>query len=176
MLFPNFNLSVNLSGTRSDSAPTVGTTDQFLVSVQPALTIPMIFTTVTPRAAYTRSKNDISDIVSESEQYQVMVQFAPTWVNSLFAVQVAADWNRSQTSTQLEKPGYSYRYVGTITLRWGGSHRTGEAPPPPAPPPQTGQRGLPLLPPLVIGARPASSPAAAAAAGASIFPAAGGGL
>jgi hypothetical protein len=171
MLFPNFNLSVNLSGTRSASAPTIGTTDQLLVSVQPALTIPKIFTTITPRAAYTRSKNDVTDIVSQSEQYQVLAQLAPTWVNSLFAIQVAADWSRSQTSTQLEKPGYSYRYVGTITLRWGGNYKMGEAPPAPPPAPQAGQR-LPLLPPLTIGARPAPGPAA----GASIFPPAGGGL
>ena len=126
MLFPNFNLSVNLSGTHSESAPTVGTTDQWLASVQPALTIPKVFTTVTPMVSSTRSKNDITHLVSQSEMYQVMVQFAPTWVNSLFAGQVAADWSRSQPSMQFATPppsmqsatsGYSHRYVGTITLR-----------------------------------------------------------
>jgi hypothetical protein len=123
-----------LSGTRSEGAPPVGRTDQLMLSLQPTLTLTGLFMTVTPRGAYIEVKNDTSAVKTTTEQFQMLLQLTPPWAGSLFAFQVAADWNRSRASTQTPAPGFQRRIVGSFNLRWGAQRKPDAAPAPPMPP------------------------------------------
>jgi hypothetical protein len=153
-IITNFlTLSANVSGTQSEG-PSSGRTDQYLVSLQPAITIQRVFLTLTPRGAYTRSKNDVSSSVSDNEQYQVLLQWSPPWVNSLLSLQVAADWTRSKTNMQEEAPPYQRRIAATLTIRWGANYKPGAQ--------GTQAAAVPPFMPLQPGALPSLLPVAGA--------------
>jgi hypothetical protein len=62
------------------------------------------------------------------------LQLSPPWAGSLFAFQVAADWNRSRTGTQMPAPGFQRRVVATFNLRWGAQRKPDAAQVAPLPP------------------------------------------
>ncbi len=130
-LTPAITLAGLASGTRSESAPPVGKTDQLMLSLQPTINWTQAFLSVTPRAAWIEVKSEMSAGKTTTEQYQVLLQLTPPWVNSLLAFQVAADWSRTTMSAQSPAPGYTRRIVGTVTLRANGQRM---APVPPVAP------------------------------------------
>jgi hypothetical protein len=113
------NLSGVLSGTRSEGAPTIGTTQQYLLSLQPSFTLPKMYVALQPRAMYSDSKNDAAQSHSRSDQYQALVTWSPPWLGTLLSLQVSADWSRNRFSGQIENPGFTRRFAATMTF-----HRT----------------------------------------------------
>ena len=114
-----FNLAAVLSGTRSAGNDfIIGTTDQYLASLQPTISIPKLFLSLQPRASYNTSKNDLFDSRSTTEQYQALVTFAPQWLGSFVAVQFSADWTKSTFTGQLGPSRFVHRYVGTFNFHW----------------------------------------------------------
>ena len=97
---PGFSVTGSLSGTRTQAAPQMGRTDQILVTLQPTLSWPAARFSVTLRGSYGRVTNDVADSLSQSEQYQVAVQWSPPWLGSLLAFQVTADWSRMRSNLQ----------------------------------------------------------------------------
>ena len=114
-----FNLAAVLSGTRSAGKDfIIGTTDQYLASLQPTVSIPKLFLSLQPRASYNASKNDLFDSRSTTEQYQALVTFAPQWLGSFVAVQFSADWTKSTFTGQLGPSRFVHRYVCTFNFHW----------------------------------------------------------
>lgn len=149
-LAPNLNLSALVSGTRSESIPDAGQTDQLLVSLQPSFAIPALWLSLQPRVAYNRSQNRVANLDSRGEQYQILLLWAPTWVGSLVNLQFFADWNRNRSKGQSGASPFTHRYAGTLTLRWGAGKG-------PAAPDQTALPGsTPIEPPREAAASPAS--------------------
>jgi len=114
------SLNAMLSGTRSDSAPPIGTTDMWLATLQPTFTWSAPGISVTPAASYSRIESDVGG-TSETEQYQLIALWSPAWWNSLLNLQLAGDWSRSSTEG-LPDTGFQKRIVGTVILRWGHEH------------------------------------------------------
>jgi hypothetical protein len=113
-----FNLAAMLSGTRSAGSFIVGTTDQYLASLQPTIAIPRLWISLQPRATYSTSKNDLYASKSTTEQYQGLVTFAPQWAGSIIALQFSADWTKNTFDGQFGPAKFVHRYVGTINLHW----------------------------------------------------------
>jgi len=122
-------VSAMLSGTRSDGGPLSGRTDQVLVSLQPTLTAGRL--ALTPRASWSRMTNDVWKSKNLMELYQLMVQWSPPWFGDLFALQVAANWNRMDIGTG-PRPSFQRQVTATFSLR---RTLTGAAAQLPAPPP-----------------------------------------
>ena len=116
---PNINLSAVLSGTRSEGSSAVGTNDQYLASLQPSFTIPKLGVMFQPRANYSRSKNNLTNLESRTEQYQGLATWSPPWKNSFLSVQVSADASRNRSTGQIAPAKFIHQYVGTMTLKWG---------------------------------------------------------
>lgn len=126
-------LTAMLSGTRTEAAPPVGTSELWIASLQPTLTWSRAAITFTPRASLSRFESDLGGR-NDSEQYQLLVQWSPTWLRSLLAFQVAADWTRN-TVAGLPSPSFDRRIVANLTLRLGLTREDFVAPPPPSAPP-----------------------------------------
>lgn len=120
-LAPWLSLNGMLSGTRTDAAQPMGRTDQFMAAFQPTFTLAAFYLTLTPRGSYSRTENDVSSSVSESEQYQFVVQYAPPWLGSFLAIEVAADLSRSLSSYQEGSPPFQRRVLATLTVRRGAT-------------------------------------------------------
>jgi len=122
---PVFSLAGVLSGIRNEGSVVIGTTDLVTASLQPAINIARLFLSLQPRASYTKSKNDLLATETQSEQYQALLTFAPQWLDSVFALQVSADWSRTQFTGNTQPAPYVRRYVATISLHT----RLGSTPP-----------------------------------------------
>lgn len=151
-LTTNFNLMTVISGTRAEGDETLsGTTEQFLVSIQPTWAIPPLSLSFQPRAQYSRSSNDLTSFESTTEQYQGLVTWSPSWLRSLLSVQVTADWSRNEYSGQITKPEFEHRYIGSLSLRWGAG--SGAATPSVAIP-----GAYPIAAPAEVSTSPAATP------------------
>ncbi|MCZ7651004.1 MAG: hypothetical protein M5U13_07530 [Thermoanaerobaculia bacterium] len=128
-LAPWLALTAMVSGTRTEAAFPVGTSDLWVASLQPTLTWAKAALTLTPRASFSRFESALAGR-NDSEQYQLLLQWSPAWMRSLAAFQVAADWTRNVTAG-LPAPSFERRVVGNLTLRWGLSQADFAAPPPP---------------------------------------------
>lgn len=117
----NVTLSALVAGTRTAGGPTVGTTDQVTVSLQPSLAIPKLRLALQPGLSYMKMRNDTSFLDMTAQTYQANVQFSPAWWGNLLAVQLAATWNRTQTEGLVESFTMTRRYAATIALRWGAA-------------------------------------------------------
>ncbi|MDQ6800088.1 MAG: hypothetical protein M3041_04545 [Acidobacteriota bacterium] len=115
---PIINMAAVLSGTRSAGSAAVGTTNQYLASLQPTLTLPRGIT-FQPRAMYSSSKSDLTNIESRSEQYAGLVTWAPPWHQSALSLQISADTSRNRSTGQVIPSKFVHRYVSTLSLRWG---------------------------------------------------------
>ncbi len=115
----NVNLAAVLSGTRSEGSSAVGTTDQYLASLQPSFTLPAFGMMLQPRANFSRSKNNLTNLESRSEQYQGLVTWAPQRLASLMSFQVSADASRNRSTGQIVPAKFIHQYVGTLSLKWG---------------------------------------------------------
>jgi hypothetical protein len=111
-------LSANVSNTRIEGAPELGTTDQFLVSLQPALRFAEWGLDVSPRAAFTRVDNDDLATESKSDLYQIVTRWSPVWTDGLLGVELAGDWSRSWTQLDDEPPPFLRQIVFTLSLNW----------------------------------------------------------
>src|SRR6185369_1123040 len=80
MFSPYVNLAAVLSGTRSAGSFIVGTTNQYLASLQPTFTIPRFFISLQPRASYSTSENDLYESKATTQQYQGLLTFSPQWL------------------------------------------------------------------------------------------------
>jgi hypothetical protein len=118
---PIVNMAAVLSGTRSAGTSAVGTTNQYLASLQPTITLPRGIT-LQPRAMYSSSKSDLTNIESRSEQYAGLITWAPPWHQSALSLQLSADANRNSFTGQPTPSKFVHRYVGTLSLRWGLGH------------------------------------------------------
>ncbi|MCI0544733.1 MAG: hypothetical protein L0Z49_09870, partial [Actinobacteria bacterium] len=112
------NLSANVSNTRTEAAPEIGTTNQVLVSLQPGLTLNKLWLALTPRSAWTRVTNDLDDSKFRTDQYQLVVRWSPPWAGALLNLDIASDWNRSWSHMDLEPPSFDRRTVLTLSLNW----------------------------------------------------------
>ncbi|MGK2858609.1 MAG: hypothetical protein ACSLFQ_15515 [Thermoanaerobaculia bacterium] len=121
-------LNALLSGTRSESPSPVGVTDLWLASLQPTINWAQTGLSFTPRASFTRVESDLGG-TSDSEQYQLIVQWSPAWWRSLVNVQAGADWSRNSVDG-LPTPSFDQRIVASLTLRWGLSRALLAAEPP----------------------------------------------
>ncbi|HKY60352.1 MAG TPA: hypothetical protein VJP59_05015 [Gemmatimonadota bacterium] len=111
------NLSANVATTRTEAAPEIGTTNQLLLSLQPALAIDKLWLAVTPRMAWTRVDNDLDDSEFKTDQYQLVLRWSPPWAGALLNLEVASDWNRSWSHLD-EPPSFDRQTVLTLTLNW----------------------------------------------------------
>lgn len=118
----NFNLMGVVSATRGEGSALIGTTDQLLVSVQPSIAIPSIAISFQPRAQYSRSKNDVSAFESTSEQYQGIVSWNPSWLASLFGLQLTADFSRNEYTGQVGNAHFVRQYIGSLSVHWGAGN------------------------------------------------------
>ncbi len=125
---PAFSLMATLSGTRTRAAPQMGRTDQLLATLQPTLTWAAANLSVTLRGSYGRVKNDVADSLSQSEQYQVAVQWSPAWLGSLLAFQATAGWSRMRSSYQPGGAPFHRSLSFSLVLR-----RSAALPPPASP-------------------------------------------
>ena len=121
LMTPIINMAAVLSGTRSAGSSAVGTTNQYLASLQPTITLPRGIT-FQPRAMYSSSKSDLTNVESRSEQYAGLVTWAPPWHQSALSFQVSADANRNRFTGQVTPSRFVHRYVSTLSLRWGAGH------------------------------------------------------
>jgi len=131
------NLSGTLSGTRTAASPIIGMTNQMLASLQPMISIPVLFLTLQPRATYSTTKNDLLASKTTTEQYQGLATFAPQWLNSIIAVQLSTDWSRNRFTGQAAPAKFVHNYAGTFNLHWrfgAGPAYGAQAPPPGAQP------------------------------------------
>lgn len=115
-LHPSFNLSAVLSGTRSEGAAAIGTTDQMLASLQPMLTIPRIWVSLQPRAMWGRTESSLTGFETRTEQYAALLSFSPPIGRSILALQISADWSRNRFTGQVVDPPFVRRYVATLSL------------------------------------------------------------
>jgi hypothetical protein len=132
MVLPDFNLSALVSGTRSDSGLSAGSTDLWLASLQPSIAIRPIDVSLSPSASWNRSEDKGSGTRTTSEQYRALVVYAPTFARSLLSLQLSGEWNRTRVSspvaTVASPSGFDHRYAAAILLRWGAGP-LGAAPP-----------------------------------------------
>ncbi|MGH7543996.1 MAG: hypothetical protein ACREK7_08640, partial [Gemmatimonadota bacterium] len=112
------NLSTNVSTTRTEAAPEIGTTNQLLVSLQPALSLSKLWLDVAPRTAWTRVTNDLDDSEFRTDQYQLVLRWSPPWAGTLFNLEVASDWNRSWSHLDPRPPSFDRQTVLTMSLNW----------------------------------------------------------
>ncbi len=117
-MIKNVNLTAVLAGTRSAGTAAVGTNDQLLASLQPTFTVPAVSVTFQPRAMITRSKNDLTNLESRSEQYEGLVSWAPQ-AHTAVSVQLSAGANRNRFSGEIVPAKFARRYVGTLSWSWG---------------------------------------------------------
>jgi len=118
---PYLNLSAVLSGTRTAGSSAVGTTDQYLASLQPSWTLPNWGIMLQPRVNFSRSKNDLTNLESRSEDYQALVTWTPQRLTQHLSLQFSADANRSSSTGQIPPPKFIHQYVGTMSFNWGAS-------------------------------------------------------
>jgi hypothetical protein len=121
-------LSANVSNTRLEGAPELGTTDQFLVSLQPALTFADVGFDLSPRAAFTRIDNDDLATESKSDLYQIVARWNPVWSQGIIGLELAGDWSRSWTQLDAEPPPFVRQIVFTLSLNWQTSRSWPGAP------------------------------------------------
>ncbi len=117
-LTSTLNLSANISTTRTEAAPEIGTTDQLLLSLQPSISLDKLWLAVAPRAAWTRVDNDLDDSEFKTDQYQLVLRWAPPWAGALLNFEVASDWNRSWSHMDPDPPSFDRRTVLTLSLNW----------------------------------------------------------
>jgi hypothetical protein len=117
MIGQSVMLSALLSGTRSESPDPVGTTDMWLLSLQPTFNWAGPSLAITPRVSYTKIDSELGANI-DSELYGLIVQWSPAWWESFFNVQVGSDWSRSSTEG-MPTPDFDHRVVASLTLRWG---------------------------------------------------------
>lgn len=128
-LKPNFNLTMNLSGTRSEGAPEFGTNDNWTLSFQPSIAIPAADLSLQPSVSFSRSENDVMQTESKGESYQAMVQWAPQFLGSMTSAQVSASWNRNGFGGAFPSSSLTRSYQASLTMRLNK------------------QKGTPLFPP-----------------------------
>lgn len=135
-------LTTLLSGTRAEAAPPVGRSDIWLASLQPVARWSRAHLTFTPLVSYTRFDSELAGSI-DTEQYQLIVDWAPGWWRSVASLQIAADWSRSALEGQAT-PAFHRRVVAGLALHWGLSRaQLQRAPlPPPLPTPARDPRGL----------------------------------
>jgi len=118
----DINFAAVLSGTRAAGSREVGDTDTLLLSLQPGFTLQNYGLMIQPRANFNRSTNSLTDIESRSEQYQLLVTWAPARLVNLMSFQVSADASRNSSSVQTTPSKFIHQYVGTLSLKWGAGH------------------------------------------------------
>lgn len=111
------NLAAHVSNTRTRAAPEIGTTNQVLISLQPALSLHKLWLALTPRTAWTRTTNDLDDSEFKADQYQLVLRWSPPWLGALLNFEVANDWNRSWSHLD-EPPDFDRQTIFTLTLNW----------------------------------------------------------
>jgi len=124
-------LTALLSGTRTEAAPPVGRSEIWLASLQPVARWSRAHLTFTPLVSFTRFDGELSGTI-DTEQYQLIVDWAPPGWRSLASLQIAADWSRSAIEGQ-ETPGFHRRVVAGLALHWGLSRAQLQSAPPKSP-------------------------------------------
>lgn len=114
-LITNLTMSASLSGTRTESAPELGTTDNWTLSLQPSILMPFASLSFQPVLSITRSSNDVMDNDSKNEALQAMLQWSPSWMGSFASAQFSASWNRSAYGPS--DPVTTRSYQGSLTMR-----------------------------------------------------------
>jgi len=114
---PRLSLNGMVSATRTDAAPEIGRTDQFMVSLQATWTVAAPNVSLTPRGTYSRSESRVPAAVTEGEQYQLVLQWTPPWLGSLLAIEVAGDLTRSLSTYAAGIPPFQRRITASLTLR-----------------------------------------------------------
>lgn len=115
---PYLTISASLANTRIRSAPELGTTDQFLVSLQPSVRIARFSVEVSPRMAFTRVSNEVLETESNTDQYQLVARWSPQWQDGLVAAEIGGDWSRSWSDFDAGAPGFDRQIVFTLSLNW----------------------------------------------------------
>ncbi len=115
---PFLTISASVADTRIRSAPELGTTDQFLVSLQPALNIVRFALEIGPRVAFTRVSNEVLETESNTDQYQLVARWSPSWQDGLVAAEIGGDWSRSWSDFDADAPGFDRQVVFTLSLNW----------------------------------------------------------
>ncbi len=116
-LATNVSLSANLSGTRTESAPVLGTTDNWTLALQPSFALPVASLSFQPSISYSHSENDVQNSESKGENYQGVLQWSPTSLGSLVAAQVSASWNRSGFGGVVPSSSLQRSYQASLTMR-----------------------------------------------------------
>jgi uncharacterized cupredoxin-like copper-binding protein len=115
---PFFALSTFLSGTRSEGAPGLGTTDQAMLTLQPSIMAPRFGLTLQPRASWIGVRTSLSGVTTKTEQYQAIASWAPVWAGSLVSLQVSNDWNRNRI-TNVPSTGLTHTVAGSLNFHYG---------------------------------------------------------
>jgi len=123
-LHRNLMLAVSAAFTRSERALT-GNNDNLVLHIQPRWTLRALRLSLLPRATYSRSESEAARFASQGEQYQVLLEWRPFRPGEFEAVLGASgDWSRSRFGPA--DPGYTQRYTGTLSIRWGVGASSGE--------------------------------------------------
>jgi hypothetical protein len=133
---PLFQLSATVSGTRSEGSELVGRTDQLVLLLQPTISVPRAWLTITPLASYTESESSLFGGAVETDLYQLLLHWSPPWLGNLASIQAAADASRTRTAFD-EDPDFVTNFTLNLIIGWGATRRAGQVPAPP-PSPVTG--------------------------------------
>jgi hypothetical protein len=116
-LLRNVSLSSSLTGTRTEAAPVLGTTDNWSVSLQPSIAMPFAALSFQPSISYSRSKNAVQNSDTKGEGYQGVLQWSPTSFGSLVAAQVSTSWNRQGFGGLVPTSSLERSYQASLTMR-----------------------------------------------------------
>jgi len=141
---PHVTLTSSANYTRTIGAPLVGTTNSWLVTISPSVSVPMLLLDVQPTVAINATSNDVVHTNMRTESYGTILQWSPAWFASLLSGQVSGAVTRtSNAAAALPATRTTARqYRASVTLHLNKS------------------RGLPMfaaLPPPP-GNAPASAP------------------
>ncbi len=114
-----FQIGATGSYTTTNTA-LAGRTDVVTLSVSPLWSLWDGRFSVLPRAAYTRTKNDLGTMDDRVEQYQFTLRWSPRFLHSLLSLEGTAEWNRyGGSSAGLPRAG-THRYLMNLRVHWGG--------------------------------------------------------
>ena len=117
-LHPLVDLSATVSGSRIRGAAEVGTTRSLLFSVQPSVAVGDTGLRLTPRAAFSRARNDGPGSDFRSTQLHASARWTGPWETVNLDVELSSDFLRNWNETEEERPSFDNQIRFSVGLSW----------------------------------------------------------